>query len=391
MKGVCRAAFAAIATFAAGAAIAQELRFSEMLINPPSTDQGKEFIELISADPGFDMSLYTIVVIDGDGTSAGVIDQALPLSGWATGTNRLFMWRDDAQGLEPPPEVATVIRSQDFTPDIENGTNTYVLVKGFSGAVGNDLDTNNDGVLETTPWTSAHDAIGWQDNLTGFAYAVALGGTNYSPSGWGPDAYTLLSNGTGVVMDVIVGANPLGPFLAVFDRNSGNLSGEFMLTPGGFYQYNAIPTAYQLVFGNHIGGGTAELTASDNMYLEVSESPPFTPTGASVIVRVESALSIPSPTQMTLRIETATSAAPPNSLTQVIQMRNYVTSTWEVVDTRGSTAGDNTIDITVTGDPSRFVETGTRKVEMRFNYFDPGTLFVATWAVKIDFVRWTVR
>ncbi len=34
---------------------------------------------------------------------------------------------------------------------IENGTITMLLVKDFTGTVGQDLDTNDDGVLDMTP------------------------------------------------------------------------------------------------------------------------------------------------------------------------------------------------------------------------------------------------
>ncbi len=35
---------------------------------------------------------------------------------------------------------------------LENGTLTLLLVQGFTGALGNDLDTNDDGTLDSTPW-----------------------------------------------------------------------------------------------------------------------------------------------------------------------------------------------------------------------------------------------
>src|SRR5437762_3102236 len=40
---------------------------------------------------------------------------------------------------------------------------TMMLVENFTGAVGQDLDTNNDGVFDITPWTVIDDSVGWLD------------------------------------------------------------------------------------------------------------------------------------------------------------------------------------------------------------------------------------
>ena len=53
----------------------------------------------------------------------------------------------------------------DFDP--ENGTITLLLVTGFTGALGTDLDTNNDGVFDSTPWTNILDSIGVTDATVG--------------------------------------------------------------------------------------------------------------------------------------------------------------------------------------------------------------------------------
>jgi uncharacterized protein len=69
--------------------------------------------------------------IEGDGTGAGIIDSVHPVGT----TNAGGYW---TTGF--------------LTNVFENGTVTLLLVKGFTGAVGNDLDTNNDGIFDTIPW-----------------------------------------------------------------------------------------------------------------------------------------------------------------------------------------------------------------------------------------------
>jgi uncharacterized protein len=54
----------------------------------------------------------------------------------------------------------------------ENSTATYFLVSGFTGAQGEDLDTNNDGVLDSTPWESVLDSINIRDSASDFSYGA---------------------------------------------------------------------------------------------------------------------------------------------------------------------------------------------------------------------------
>ncbi len=166
----------------AGIAAAQTVRFNEVMINPPGTDQGNEYIELRSDVGSMSLNGLTIVVIEGDmPTPAGTVDQALSLSGLTTGTNGLLMWRDTVAVLSPAPAPETSINVGDFVPDLENGANTFLIVEGWTGTVGMDLDTNNDGVLDATPWTRVVDAFGHREGNqpdVGWQYATQLGGVD---------------------------------------------------------------------------------------------------------------------------------------------------------------------------------------------------------------------
>ncbi|MDX2132060.1 MAG: hypothetical protein SFY69_08410 [Planctomycetota bacterium] len=238
--GVC--ALVALAGVAQG-----QVQFNEIFVNAPGTDQGREFIELLSAAPNQSLDGLTILVIEGDcgsGCVAGTIDQALSLTGQSTGANRLFMWRDSTDALIPEAEPATAIFVQDFSPDIENGSNTYLIVEGFTGAVGDDLDANNDGVLDSQPWTRVVDAVGYKegDNRdTHLQYSTQLGGpdvTDYirpGTSAFTPDTLMRLCGGW-VTMDVLGGG--FGPWVAdpnetLFVPDNGQvLNPNFTLTPG---------------------------------------------------------------------------------------------------------------------------------------------------------------
>ncbi len=77
--------------------------------------------------------------IEGDGSGAGVIDAVLPVGT----TNAGGYWIDDE--------------------DMENGTITILLVENFSGSVGNDLDIDDNGAFDSTPWTRIVDDVATTD------------------------------------------------------------------------------------------------------------------------------------------------------------------------------------------------------------------------------------
>ena len=71
---------------------------------------------------------------------------------------------------------------------IENGTISLLLVDGLHRRRHADLDTNNDGAFDSTPWTSILDGVAVNDGGAGdLTYAVSLGvaydGQPFAPGG----------------------------------------------------------------------------------------------------------------------------------------------------------------------------------------------------------------
>jgi PEP-CTERM motif-containing protein len=190
---------------------------NEVSLNNEGADNGEEYFELISDTGGAEsMAGLTLLVIDGDSTSAGVIDKAFDLSSFSTGTNGLFLWRDSATVLAPAPDPATTLNVTDFVPDIENGSATFVLVSGFTGLTGDDLDTDNNGTIDIAlPWASAIDAVGVKDSgASDDIYAALFGGVDFGNISFAADSIIRLSgSGTwiGVDVDEVISEVP-GPY-----------------------------------------------------------------------------------------------------------------------------------------------------------------------------------
>jgi hypothetical protein len=196
-----------------------QFTLSEVFPNPPGADNGQEAIE-IRGPANTALAGYFLVIIEGDGTTAGIVDVVRSLGNLSTGSNGLLLLRDAATVILPAPDPATAIDVTDFSPDIENGTNTYVLGYGTPPAQGTDLDAGNDGTLDVvlTGFTVV-DAVTIveSDGAANYAYADDLGGYVFPQfANWTPDLIYRLYNADGSACSWaggdVAGTNPGGPY-----------------------------------------------------------------------------------------------------------------------------------------------------------------------------------
>tara|TARA_R110002049_G_scaffold4601_5_gene32562 strand:+ start:780194 stop:780928 length:735 start_codon:yes stop_codon:yes gene_type:complete len=131
----------------------------------PGVDPSTQLFE-ISGMAGLSFS-GSILSIDSDPLQAGRIERVLDVSG-----------AFDANGLLVV-EVA----------DLQNPSFTVALVEGFTGMLGDDLDSDNDGLLDDlASLGTIHDALGIADSIDdeSFLYGTQLGGQDFSFTGGEP-------------------------------------------------------------------------------------------------------------------------------------------------------------------------------------------------------------
>ncbi len=221
----------------AGLALATnaQVRISEAMVNPPgSPDAGREFIEIQSCRPNFSLQGYWLIGIDGDLillgdvviVNPGNIHWAIDLSNYSTGANGLLLVRDGTSTLLPEPAAETTVASivNAFTEaGMGNDSYTVALVRGFTGQPGDDIDTNDDGIIDNVLWQEAVHAFGWTDGEpTGRQYAEQLNGVNIPEDQrlrqdntvWEPDGIIFFQNGSLIACDIgrATGAGDFGPF-----------------------------------------------------------------------------------------------------------------------------------------------------------------------------------
>jgi predicted extracellular nuclease len=188
-----------------------------------TTDTDVEYVE-IYGDPDTDYSDYTVLEIEGDSDAAvGTIDEVISI-----GTT-------DANGIWNIDLVAN---------SLENGTITLLLVKDFSGELGDDIDADNDGVIDFAPWETIVDAVAVNDGgSTDVSYGEPVLGVSYDGLPYAPGGASRYPDGfdTDATTDWV--RNDFD--LAGIEGYVGTITlGEAYNTPGEFNQiYEPAPEA----------------------------------------------------------------------------------------------------------------------------------------------------
>ena len=118
-------------------AAAQDPVINEIRIDQPSSDDD-EYFELAGVPSSSLDGLFYIVIGDGSGGS-GVVENVTDLAGSAMASSGYFVAAESSFTIG----TADLVTSLNF----ENSDNvTHMLVRDFTGASGDDLDTDDDGV-----------------------------------------------------------------------------------------------------------------------------------------------------------------------------------------------------------------------------------------------------
>ena len=146
---------------------------NEIRIDQPSTDND-EYFEL-SGTPGASLDGLTYVTIGDGAGGSGVVETAVSLDGFSLGPDGKFLVTEDTFTLTAVEEVDLTA-----TLNFENSDNvTHLLVRDFTGAVGDDLDVGDDGVFDAP--------IGEVVDSVALIETVGSGELVYSDTQVGPD------------------------------------------------------------------------------------------------------------------------------------------------------------------------------------------------------------
>ncbi len=131
-------------------AAAPAVAISEIRIDQPGAD-ADEYVEL-RGDAGASLDGVTLLVVGDGAGGSGTIEAILPFGGVSTDASGVALLGHDSLTLGSTAYPARF--------NFENSDNlTFLLVFGFSGDAAQDLDTDDDGVLDATPWTTLLDSV----------------------------------------------------------------------------------------------------------------------------------------------------------------------------------------------------------------------------------------
>ena len=131
-----------------------QVRLNEIRIAQPGPDT-QEYIEL-AGPVGMDLAGLSVLVVapapSGGVIGQGVVVGAIPLNGFIMPADGFFVIAEPTFKLGQADLVTNLPLNENFNLNI-------LLVKGFTGGPGMDLDPDNNCQLNTTPWDSLADAV----------------------------------------------------------------------------------------------------------------------------------------------------------------------------------------------------------------------------------------
>ncbi|MFO0963623.1 MAG: hypothetical protein U0625_12075 [Phycisphaerales bacterium] len=146
---------------------APALMLTEIRVDQSGADND-EYFEVCGSAGASLAGWWFIALGDSASDPAGVVEMAVDLSAHSLGSNGYFVGHEATFGntsfagqtLSIAAGGAHATIGTGDSLNFENAdTVTYLLVRGFTGTVGMDLDAGNDGTLDALPWLELADAV----------------------------------------------------------------------------------------------------------------------------------------------------------------------------------------------------------------------------------------
>ncbi|MBM2578099.1 hypothetical protein JQC91_17465 [Jannaschia sp. Os4] len=132
-----------------------DVSINEFRISSADGGDTSNFVEL-KTDPGASLEGLTLLAVSGE-FAPGQVDAAIDLSGAVADADGIVLI---ANALNPAlGEGDVAVEGLDFF----GSPQTFLVVEGFTGAQGDDLDADDDGTVDAAPWTSLVAGLSLED------------------------------------------------------------------------------------------------------------------------------------------------------------------------------------------------------------------------------------
>lgn len=147
------------------------------------------------------------------------------------------------------------------------------------------------------------------------------------------------------------------------------------------------PTQFSIVNGTQGPGNLGSLIASDDNRIRFFGAVPDMQDGPFIQLIFNGTLETNSPQSLALTLESRVNT--PSLLTS-IEFFNFVSNAWEVIDASAAQLSDQSLEITPTGDPSRFIGP-SNLILTRVSWSATGPILMFPMAADIDLLKWTTH
>lgn len=147
-----------------------------------------------------------------------------------------------------------------------------------------------------------------------------------------------------------------------------------------------LPTSFNVTRGFLVAGTVGRLHTNDGVYIQVQARRQTELGAASVEIEVIGTSPSANVSQLQFLFDGRTSGDPTR---QRIELYNYAGGFWEQVDERNGPQTDQSVTVTITTNPNRFINPSNREVKARIGYHDRGVTF-PSWDGFYDYAIWRV-
>jgi hypothetical protein len=148
----------------------------------------------------------------------------------------------------------------------------------------------------------------------------------------------------------------------------------------------AFADSFLTVRGFLSSGDLADTFESDDSYLKFQPGITLNPMEPPVWIEFEGTINDDSPSALSLVLEASANTA---GLTQTIEIFNWNSGQYELVDSRAATLSDQAAEIELSEGVADYVQLGSGAIKTRVGWRATGIIFLFPWTVSIDQLAWS--